>query len=237
MSPCLCALYSRRFARGFTLVELAIIVVMIGVIAGLILPALAKARQNAQKATAVQCVDNGRSIGAAFQKYAQDHDGALVPATRPKLGQKEEENWTELLNGYVKNDDVWHCPGCRSGKHGHFGVGYNRHLSKLGKMAAIRLPDETVAFGDTGEIANPEEPNPDRWREVLHTSSDKPRKPALIFETPSNADWKTRPNRMVNRHLGRASVIFADGHVELKRVRAVGFEFKAGDERALWDNQ
>ncbi len=233
MSPSQRAHGSRCCSRGFTIIELMVVIVMIGLIAGLIIPALAKSRQ---KATALQCVDNGRTIGAAFQKYANKNDGAILPASRTQPGQNKTENWTDLLGSYVKNRAVWHCPGCRSGKHGRFGVGYNRHLSQLKKLAAVVNPKSTVAFGDTGEIENPDEPNPNRWREVSRTANDKPRQPALIFETPSNTAWKTSPNRMVNRHLGRASVIFVDGHVDLKPVSVVGFQFQAGHPRSHWDN-
>ena len=211
-----------------------VVIVLIGLIAGLILPAIAKSRQ---KATAFQCVDNGRTIGAAFQKYASDHDGAVLPARRTQLGKKKVENWTELLDGYMKNHNEWHCPGCRSGKHGQFGVGYNHRVSQLKTLSAIANPKATVAFGDTAEIENPEEPNPDRWREKPRDPKNTSHQPALLFETPANAEWKTTPNRLVNRHLGRAAVIFVDGHVDLRPVRAVGFQYQAGHPRALWDEQ
>ena len=214
--------------RGFTFVELMVIIVMIGLIAGLILPALAKSKE---KASAYQCVDNGRTIGAAFQKYADENDGAVLPA---KLKDEQAKNWTDILNDYVKDHNVWHCPCCRSGSGGHFGVGYNHHLSKLKKLSAIRQPKATVAFGDTGEIANPDEKNPNLWVEK-ETATDA--KPVLLFETPADADWKTSRNRMVNRHLGRASVIFVDGHVDLRPVRKVGFQHPEGHARAMWDDE
>ena len=223
MSPSQCTTWGRFASRGFTLLELLIIILLIGLIAGLVLPSLAKTRQ---KAVAQESLNYGRSIGVAFQKYADHHDGALVPISLPNLGQPEKVNWIELLEGY----------GNYSPQTGHmqFEIGYNRQLSKLQDIGSIRNPSMTVAFGDAGEIENPGEANPDKWREVLRKPKNKR---TLVFETPGGKDWKTSSNRMVNRHLGRASVIFADGHAVLVPVSAVGFQYQAGHSRALWDNK
>ena len=223
MSPNQCNPWSRSALRGFTLLELFVIILLIGLIVGLVLPSLAKTRQ---KAVAQESLNYGRSIGVAFQKYADHHDGALVPISLPKLGQPEKVNWIELLEGY----------GNYSPQTGHmqFEIGYNRQLSKLQDIGSIRNPSMTVAFGDAGEIQNPSESNPDKWRESPRKSKHKK---TLVFETPEGENWKTSSNRMVNRHLGRASVIFADGHAVLVPVSAVGFQYKIGHSRALWDNK
>ena len=97
MSPNQCTPWSRSALRGFTLLELFVIILLIGLIVGLVLPSLAKTRQ---KAVAQESLNYGRSIGVAFQKYADHHDGALVPISLPKLGQPENVNWIELLEGY-----------------------------------------------------------------------------------------------------------------------------------------
>ena len=223
MSPNQCTLRGRRASCGFTLLELLVIVLLIGLIAGLVLPSLAKARQ---KAAAQESLEYGRSIGEAFQEYANKHDGALVPVSAPKPGGPGEVPWIELLK----------ADGDYSPKAGamQFWIGYNRRLSQLRDMGSICNPAMTVAFGDTGEIENPGETNPDNWRE----SPRKPKnKKVLVFETPGGKDWVTSPNRMVNRHRGRASVVFADGRSVLMPVSVIGFQYKAGHSRALWDNK
>ena len=223
MSPNPCTRRRHRSPRGFTLLELLVIVLLIGLISSLILPALAKARQ---KAIARESLDYGRSIAVAFQNYAKENDGALVPVSLPKPGETEKANWVKLLDECGDSS--------LKARRKRFEIGYNRRLSRLRNLSSINKPSMTVAFGDTGEIENPDETNPDKWREAPRKSKhDK----ALVFETPDDKNWKTSRKRMLNRHLGRSSVIFADGGAVLVPVSVVGFQYQAGHPRALWDNK
>ena len=83
--------------KGFTLVEILVVLGVIALLAAILLAVFSRQRQNAYRTT---CQSNLKQIYAAFQMYTQDHDSRL-----PHL-----LSWAEDVRPYLKNVEVFKCP-------------------------------------------------------------------------------------------------------------------------------
>ena len=81
-------------ADGFTLIELAVVIATVAVLAALLLPALAGTKPNTQ---AFQCLENHRQLILGWQMYAQDNSDILPPNDYPYMTAPPrdgtEKNW------------------------------------------------------------------------------------------------------------------------------------------------
>src|SRR5437764_6883631 len=105
-----------RRHRAFTLIELLVVIAIIAILAAILFPVFAQARE---KARSTACLSNLKQIGMATRMYSQDYDEVLVPnylyTVHPAAGTLKTGTpyllWFEdLLQPYVKNSNVFVCP-------------------------------------------------------------------------------------------------------------------------------
>lgn len=93
-----------RIKHGFTLIELLVVIAIIALLAAILFPVFARARENARKST---CLNNLKQIGVALTQYVQDYDETYPPAHWVGGGTVPVGAW---LEPYHKNRQLWRCP-------------------------------------------------------------------------------------------------------------------------------
>ncbi|MCS6775576.1 MAG: prepilin-type N-terminal cleavage/methylation domain-containing protein [Chloroherpetonaceae bacterium] len=104
----------KRSLHGFTLIELLVVIAIVAILAAILFPVFAQAREKARQAS---CLSNVRQITLANILYRQDFDETVAfnrtcsnPGSLPCLPGYAAMGWIDLLRPYVKNYGIFKCP-------------------------------------------------------------------------------------------------------------------------------
>jgi prepilin-type N-terminal cleavage/methylation domain-containing protein/prepilin-type processing-associated H-X9-DG protein len=140
---------SPKGGGGFTLIELLVVIAIIAILASILFPVFAKAKDRARLA---QCLSNMHQLGIAIQSYADDYDGTLPFWCVPSCGTV----WDQAVYVYVKDQHIFTCPrnyypDALKGKLIR-SYAMPRNISGLG-LGMIPSPARTVMLFEKGDQA------------------------------------------------------------------------------------
>lgn len=111
-------MFRKSRSEGFTLIELLVVIAIIAILAAILFPVFAKAREQARKTS---CLSNLKQLGLGFMMYAQDYDEQLpaIPfgdcsTCWPWAAWPGSVDWTGVFTNavmpYLKNKQIMQCP-------------------------------------------------------------------------------------------------------------------------------
>ena len=222
---------SRRAAPGFTLIELLVVIAIIAILAAILFPVFAKAREKARQAS---CSSNMKQIGLGFIQYVQDNDETWPYSNIG--GTCGAGGWAGRIYPYVKSTQIYKCPD--DSKTGTYPVSYsaNRNFSDVNgsgvptTVAKLSAPASTVnLFESTGvvtDMTNLAENGSDAAWGIGDTGgtcgSGGPKQDTGPLGNPAYATTTSEDSAFpTGRHTDGSEYLLCDGHVKYLKGGAV----------------
>jgi len=203
-------LNTRKYS-GFTLIELLVTIAIISILAAILFPVFARARENARRAS---CMSNLKQIALGVMMYTQDYDERF-----PRIGGKAPASirpygWADTLQPYLKSTQILKCPSVGGDVtvpetldyvEYFFNIMLNDGYSGI-STASVDFPTTTIMLGD-GAKGNA------RYAEDGYTSNTGGMSATGCRQT-AGSGYFVRLRTEDARHLEGANFAFADGHVK-----------------------
>ncbi len=231
--------------NAFTLIELLVVIAIIAILASILFPVFARARENARRAS---CQSNLKQIGLGIMQYTQDYDEAM-----PQAAQRDNPyfGWAQVIQPYIKSYQLFQCPSEPTNGvlpvHAYYPSGDqtdyflngligdlpgNDYLTGV-KITKIQNPSLGIIVGDQNPLADAgggHLAGEQRYALTAYYSSVSSSNGAycsgIIGDVASGGygceDAATLDRKgAAIRHLGGANYLFADGHVKFQRLTQI----------------
>ena len=203
--------------QGFTLIELLVVIAIIAILAAILFPVFAQARE---KARATACLSNMKQIGTSVQMYVTDYDEHLYVrysstganrAGATLVGSSNPLKWWNLLMPYIKNNNVFTCPSDPT------------PTPSADVTGALTVPRSYIACASAEGLSLAQLDDPvetmvltEKWPAVTDS-----------WIEPFNGDFTPdlvntgQSHTAANRHQGGMNCAFFDGHAKWYRPETI----------------
>ncbi|MEO7717728.1 MAG: DUF1559 domain-containing protein [Capsulimonas sp.] len=223
----------KRRAAGFTLIELLVVISIIAILAAILFPVFAKAREKARQ---ISCISNLKQLGIAGQMYIQDYDETMFCYTvKAPTYDNTTSYWTDELGPYVKMRTFWTCPSFNtagtkvSSNSTSYGVNLNHVVTSVTgspapySIAQFTRPSDLLWMVDS--VNSPmliAQDSACKSFQQGYTAVYCPDKSAVPPITHGAQCVEVEVSRAVDtRHNGGANILFVDGHAKWKTGDAI----------------